>query len=131
MKLEIAYAVQQQPLQTTWASGLLSMGGGFFLIPITATFVFGALWGLSTDLLRLLVVVTGVGVVQLAAGLGAWGGMSWPRWIALGLAAAELVGLLLGYSFLALGLLIAGTATILLWRPAARQWSATVIEARR
>lgn len=128
---DVAYALQQRPLQTTWASGLLIMGGGFFMVPITATLVFGVIWSLAPDSLSLLFVVTAAGIAQLGIGLGAWRGMAWPRWVALSVVAAELVGLVLGNGFLALGLLFVSTATILLWRPAALRWSGSVMQARR
>lgn len=131
MKPEVAFALQQRPLQTMWASGLLIMGGGFLMIPIAATLTFGVIWGLAPDSLLSLLVVTAAGITQLSVALGAWRGLAWPRWVALGVVAAELVGLVLGYGFLALGLLFVGTATILLWRPAARGWSVAVVQARR
>lgn len=120
-----------RPLQTMWASGLLAVGGGFFLIPLTATFIFGVIWGLAPDSLSLILIITSVGLAQIGTALAAWRGMAWSRWFALCLVAANLVGLIVGYYFLALGILIAGSAAILLWRPAARRWSASVMHARR
>ncbi|KRE29586.1 hypothetical protein [Agromyces sp. Soil535] len=131
MKFEVTYAMQQRPSQTTWASGLMAAGGGFFLIPLMGTLVFGAIGNLAPGSLSLLLIITAVGIAQVSIALGAWHGMVWPRWTALLVIAANVVGLVAGYVFLALGVLVVGSATILLWRPAARRWSAEVTQARR
>jgi len=127
VNFEVTYAMQQRPLQTMWASGLLTIGGGFFLIPFTATFIFGVVWSLPPGSLSLILIITAVGIAHVGIALGAWRGMAWPRWIALCVVAANVVGLVVGYVFLALGILLVGSATILLWRPAARRWSASVM----
>lgn len=131
MKFEATYAMQQRPLQTMWASGLLAAGGGFFLIPLTGTLVFGALGNIPPESLSLLLIISAVGIAQLGIAVAAWRGMAWARWVALFVIAANVVGLVLGYVFLALGVLIVGSATILLWRPAARRWSAEMAQARQ
>lgn len=123
--------MQQRPLQTTWASGLLAAGGGFFLIPLAGTLIFGAIGNVPPESLSLLLIITAVGIAQLGIAVAAWRGMAWPRWIALFVIAANVVGLVLGYVFLALGVLIVGSATILLWRPAARRWSTKMTQTRR
>lgn len=56
-------------------------------------------------------------------------GTAWPRLIARFVIAANV--LVVGYAFLALGVLLVGSATVLLWLPAARRWSAEVTQARR
>lgn len=131
MKFEVTHFMQQRPLPTTWAIGLLAAGGGFFLIPLMGTLVFGAIGNLAPGSLSLLLMITAVGVAQLSIAVGAWQGMAWPRWIALFLIAANVVGFVVGYVFIALGVLLVGSATILLWRPAARRWSAEMTQARR
>ena len=123
--------MQQRPLQTTWASGLMAAGGGFFLIPLIGTLIFGAIGNLAPGSMPLLLIITAIGIAQLSIAVGAWQGMAWPRWVALFVVAANVVGLMVGYVFLALGVLLVGSATILLWRPAARRWSAEMTQARR
>lgn len=123
--------MQRRPLQTTWASGLMAAGGGFFLIPLAGTLVFGAIGDLESASLSLLLVITAVGIAQLSIAVGAWRGMAWPRWVAVFVVTANVVGLIFGYLFLILGVVLVGSATILLWRPAARRWSAEMTEARR
>lgn len=131
MKFEVASAMYQRPLQTTWATGLMAAGGGFFLIPLMGTLVFGAIGNLAPGSLSLLLIITAVGIAQLSIAGGAWRGMAWPRWIALLVIAANVVGLVVGHVFLAFGVVLVGSAAILLWRPAARRWSAEVMQARR
>lgn len=123
--------MQRRPLPTTWASGLMAAGGGFFLIPLAGTIVFGAIGDLGPDSLFLLLVVTAVGLAQLSIAMGAWRGMAWPRWVAVFIVAANVVGLIVGYLFLILGVVLVGSAAILLWRPAARRWSVEMAAARR
>ncbi|MDR6906091.1 uncharacterized membrane protein YhaH (DUF805 family) [Agromyces sp. 3263] len=131
MKFQETYAMQHRPLQTTWASGLMAVSGGFFLIPFIGTLIFGALDGLAPGSLLLLLFITAVGIAQVSIAVGAWKGRAWPRWLALFVVAASIVGLIVGYLFLALAVLLVGSAAILLWRPAARRWSAEMTQARR
>jgi hypothetical protein len=131
MEFEVTHAMQQRPMQTTWASGLMVAGGGFFVIPLAGTFIFGVIGKLAPGSLSLLLFITAVGIAQLGIAVGAWRGMVWPRWTALFVIAASVVGMVVGYVFLALGVLLVGSATILLWRPAARRWSASMTQARR
>lgn len=71
------------------------------------------------------------GAVQLAAAWGAWRGDHWPRRILLALLAAEVAGPLLAYEFVFLGIILTGTATFLLWRSGARNYSTNVLATRR
>ena len=70
-----------------------------------------------------------VGVAQLAAACGAWRGASWPRAVVSAAIAVEISGFVLGYVFVIVGLVLAGTAAFLLWRKVARAYSAAVREA--
>ena len=99
-------------------------------VPVTGTVVFGAIGNLGSGSLSLLFAITAVGLAQLSIAMGAWRGMAWPRWVALFVVAGNVVGLMFGYAFLALGVLLVGSATILLWRPAARRSSAEMTQER-
>jgi hypothetical protein len=129
MNFELAYATSQRPLPTMWASGLLIIGGVFFLLPILFTTLVGRPWLNDLGLATLLVTTAAVGVAQLAAARGAWRGASWPRAIVLAVIAVEVASLILGYLFVIIGLVLAGTAAFLLWRQDARAYSAAIREA--
>ena len=44
MSFELTYAKSQRPLPTLWASGLLIIGGVFFLLPMLFTTLVGRPW---------------------------------------------------------------------------------------
>ena len=133
LNFDLAYVRQQRPLGTLWASALLIVGGVLFAIPIVFTFLANAATSSSIDpeLLAPLIVTAVAGAVQLAAAWGAWRGDRWPRRILIALLAAEAAGLLLGYEFVFLGVILTGTATFLLWRSGARKYSTNVLDTRR
>ncbi|WP_157509445.1 hypothetical protein [Glaciibacter superstes] len=128
-----AYPKRRPPLGTVWASALLIMGGGLFLIPLVFTFLASLARSSAIDprLVAPLFATAAAGVAQLVAARASWRGESWPRGFLLGLVTAEVVALIFGYTFAILGLIFAGTAAGLLWRSDARRYSAAAFDAPR
>jgi hypothetical protein len=131
MSFELTYAKAQRPLPTLWASGLLILGGVFFLLPMLFTTLVGRPWLYDPLLATVLITTAAVGVTQLAAARAAWQGASWTRAIVLCVIVVEIVGLVLGYLFVLVGLAFSGVALLLLWRSIALRYSASVAEARQ
>ena len=97
--------------------------------PILFSTLVGRPWLNDPRLAILLVTTATVGVAQLAAAWGAWRGASWPRAVVPAAIAIEVAGFILGYVFVIVGLVLAGTAAFLVWRKGARPYSEAIREA--
>jgi hypothetical protein len=93
---------------TKWAAALLIMDGGVCLIPFSAVLTFGGLTGrlaeFGPELLAWAVTLAIVGVTVLVTARAVWRGARWPSRCVVIVVAAEIVGLALGYTYLALRL---------------------------
>ena len=112
-----------RPAATRWAAALLIMNGGVFLVPLTALSVFGLLTRVMPSILTTTLVLAVLGASLLLAARAAWRGAHWPRQYALVVVAGELLGLVIGYTYLGAALLFVGPATWLLWRRSARKFA--------
>lgn len=116
-----------RPATTVWASALLILNAGPLLIPVSALVVFGLL----TDQLKVrpealapAVTLAFVGAALLLTARAAWRGARWPSRFTIVVVAGDVLGLTLGYAFLALALALTAVAAIMLWQRSAREFTA-------
>ncbi|GGI47029.1 hypothetical protein BCL57_001763 [Agromyces flavus] len=120
-----------RPAMTTWATALLIMNGGLFLIPILAMSVFGVWPLIAPDLLTAVFVLAALGITLMLAAWAAWRGSQWPRLYLLVVAVGEFVGLVMGYGYLLAALALLVPAVWLLWRPSAVAFAADASKSPR
>lgn len=120
-----------RPATTMWATALLAMNGGLFVIPITATSLFGGLGGVAPNLQTGVVALGALGLSLMLAAWAAWRGSHWPRYYVLVVGVGDFVGLLFGQGFLVVALILLIPAAWLLWQPSAVEFAADVKRAPR
>lgn len=120
-----------RPATTTWATALLVINGGLFLIPITAMSIFGVLPRVAPGLLSQTIVIAALALSLMLAARAAWRGSRWPRYYALVVGVGYLVGLPFGHGTLVVALILLIPAAWLLWQPSAVEFAADVKHAPR
>jgi hypothetical protein len=118
-----------RPAATTWASALLMMNGGLFLVPVAALLVFGVLPQVAPNVLTPALVLAALGATLLFTARAVWRGAHWPRHYVIVVVVGEFIGLVIGYTYLIAALLFVAPAAVLLWQRSARRFAAAATEA--
>lgn len=117
-----------RPLVIAWASGILVLAGGLYLLPIVFTLLanLAQFSSIRPSLLLALAVAGVLSGANFVLAWAGWHGKSWARFGSLAMVVGELAFLVAGYDAASLGLVLVGIAAVLLWRPHSRTFSTTM-----